>query len=136
MNVVKVFMDDQSAIVSGIGNYLIAEILYDAKISPFRDLRKLSYTDLLHLANSILKVTKSAYYDNTTGYMIMFPSFAKTHKQKVDDGIFPNYHPNIKITKSFEFKVYRNDVDPFGNEVQQDKILKNRTIHWVPNVQR
>ena len=43
---VKVLMDQQ-ALVSGIGNYLVAEILYDAKLNPHRELDKLSNKEKL-----------------------------------------------------------------------------------------
>jgi DNA-formamidopyrimidine glycosylase len=136
MNVVKVLMDDQSAIVSGIGNYLIAEILYDAKISPFSDLTNLTGTQLKKLAHSIRKIVKIAYYDNGTGYMGNFPDFLKKHKERIANGKFPNYHRDIDVPDSFQFKVYGQKTDPLGNEVQNDEIIVGRTIHWVPTVQK
>lgn len=134
-NIVKVLMD-QNAIVSGIGNYLVAEILYDAKLSPHNKLDKLTNTEKEKLAHSIRKVVKQSYYDNGTGYMKHYSKFMKDHPVKVDKIIFPNYHPDIKTKKRFEFKVYNQDKDPKGNKVKRESIIKGRTFHWVPKVQK
>ncbi|VBB17846.1 formamidopyrimidine-DNA glycosylase [Yasminevirus sp. GU-2018] len=134
-NLVKVLMD-QDAIVSGIGNYLVAEILYDAKLNPHRSLTALSDKEIKGLAHSIRKIMKYSYYDNTTGYMEHFKTFMKTHSQRIDDGKFPNYHSDIKPKIGFTFRVYQQKQDPDGNEVVQDEIVKDRTIHWVKEVQK
>lgn len=134
-NLVKVLMD-QEAIVSGIGNYLVAEILYDAKLNPHRDLKDLSEEEMKTLAHSIRKIAKLAYYNNVSGYMDHFKIFMKTHSERVDQGIFPNYHPDIKSNKKFTFKVYQQSRDPLGNNVENDEIVKGRTIHWVKNIQK
>jgi formamidopyrimidine-DNA glycosylase len=134
-NLVKVLMD-QEAIVSGIGNYLVAEILYDAKLNPHRSLDDLSDEEIHTLAHSIRKIAKEAYYNNGSGYMEYYESFMSTHSQRIDDGVFPNYHPDIESKKSFKFKVYQQKHDPLGNKVQNDEIVKDRTIHWVKNIQK
>lgn len=135
-NVVKVLMNDQSAVVSGIGNYLIAEILYDAKISPHRDLDELSRIELKRLSHSIRFVAKTAYGDNATGYMEKFPEFLVQHKEKIKKGIFPNFHPDIRLNGRFQFKVYGQQYDPHGNIVQKDNIIKGRTLYWAPSIQK
>lgn len=134
-NLVKVLMD-QEAIVSGIGNYLVAEILYDAKLDPHRSLTNLSDDEMKALAHSIRKIVKSAYYNNNSGYMEHFKLFMKTHSSRIDSGVFPNYHPDIKSNKKFSFKVYQQKQDPNGNDVENDEIVKDRTIHWVKAVQK
>lgn len=134
-NLVKVFLN-QTAIVSGIGNYLIAECLYDAKLNPHRNLNDLSNNEIKTLAHSIRKITKNAYYKNTTGYMKYFKIFMKTHSEKIDKNIFPNYDPDIKIKTPFEFKVYQQKTDPYGNIVKADMIVKDKRIYWVPKVQK
>jgi formamidopyrimidine-DNA glycosylase len=135
LNLVKTLMD-QEAIVSGIGNYLVAEILYDAKLNPHRDLSDLSTNEKKQLAHSIRKITKYAYYDNTSGYMEHFKTFMKTHAERIDSGVFPNYHSDIKPIKNFKFKVYQQTTDPEGHKVQNDEIIKGRTIHWVKEIQK
>jgi formamidopyrimidine-DNA glycosylase len=136
-NIVKVLMGDQSAIVSGIGNYLIAEILYDAKINPHRMLSNLSRTEKKRLAHSMRKITKYSYYDNKTGYMLNYIRFMENHPTNIDKRIFPNYLPDIVANgSSFQFNVYGKDKDPKNNTVKKDSIIKNRTIHWVPKIQK
>jgi len=134
-NLVKVLMN-QELIISGIGNYLVAEILYDAKLDPHRSLTDLSDTELKRLAFSIRKITKEAYYNNTSGYMDYFKTFMKTHTEKIDNHIFPNFHEDIPANDPFQFKVYQLKHDPFGNKVHNDEIIKGRTIHWVPEIQK
>jgi formamidopyrimidine-DNA glycosylase len=132
----KILMD-QNAIISGVGNYLSAEILYDAKLRPQRKLDKLSLVEKKRLAHSMRKIVKHSYYDNKTGYMQHYIQFMENHPVKVDKRIFPNYHPDIKIDTPFEFKVYGQDADPDGNKVESDDtIIKGRSIHWVPKVQK
>ena len=75
---------DQNDIVSGIGNYLSAEILYDAKISPHRQLDKLSNTEKKQLAHSMRKIVKLAYYDNKTGYMEHYIQFMIHSKKQIN----------------------------------------------------
>ena len=132
-NVVKVLMN-QNAIVSGIGNYLVAEILYDAKISPYTNMDELSKDRLKKLVHSMRKITKMAYYDNITGYMVNFKGFMNNHPKDIHNGMFPNYLPDI-AGKKFRFNVYQQEKDSKGNIVQRDEIVKGRTIHWVPSVQ-
>lgn len=136
-NLVMVLMD-QSALVSGIGNYLVAEILYDAKLSPYRNIDDLSKADKKRLAHSMRKIVKESYYDNKTEYMEYLSEFMKKHPKRVDKQIFPNYHSDIKATREFKFKVYKKKKDSSsnGNPIRTDSIVKNRTIYWVPNVQK
>ncbi len=135
-NVIKALMEDQTAIVSGIGNYLICEILYDAKISPFATMELLNDLQMMKLAHSIRKITKHAYYNNSQGYMIYFSDFINMHKKGIDNFEFPNYHDDIKIKKQFKLKVYKQTHDSHGNEVKKDSVVKGRTIYWVPLIQQ
>lgn len=135
LNLVKILMD-QETLVSGIGNYLVAEILYDAKLDPHRQLNDLSKDEKNVLAQSMRKIAKYAYYNNNSGYMTYFEEFMKTHSKKIDNGEFPNYQSDIISDDKFEIKVYQKMFDPHGHTVQKDKIMKNRTIHWVPYEQK
>jgi formamidopyrimidine-DNA glycosylase len=132
-SIFKVLMDQTAKVglLSGLGNYLTPEILYRAKISPFREIGSLSNDDIKKLSHSIKYVTKLSYYNNTTGYMTNFGSFIKTHKEKIDDGKYPEYHPEIKLKEdTFKFNVYRQKKDPLGNEVERDVTINNgRTVY-------
>jgi formamidopyrimidine-DNA glycosylase len=125
-------------IFSGLGNYLIPEILYDAKLSPYRQIGGLSKDELLTLSHSIKYITKLSYYNNITGYMTNFGDYSEKHKKGIDDGTYQNYHNDIKLkhTDKFSFNIYQKKKDPLGNPVEKDKVLnKGRTTHWVKNVQ-
>ncbi len=115
------------SIGSGIGNYLVAEILYDAKISPYTKLAALFNNNnlLFTLNNSIKKIIKLSFITNFTDY-IKF-----NHKN------LPNYIPDIHFNDNefFEFKVYRKNKDPYGNIVTPAHIIDNRTTYYVNNLQ-
>lgn len=125
-------------IFSGIGNYLAPEILYNAKISPRRSIGSLSDKELLILSHSIKYIVKLSYYNNKTGYMKNFESFIDKHREKINDGYFPNYHTDINLKNNeFQFNVYRLNKDPYGNEILKDKdIVNGRTVYWVPKIQK
>lgn len=130
---------EKDGIISGIGNYLMAEILYDAKISPYRQAGSLTDSEIKKLGKSVKYITKLSYYNNETGYMTHFDDFIKVHKEKIDNNTYPEYHSEIKLKKKdkFEFKVYRQKKDPEGNEVLADKKLqKTRSTYWVPQIQK
>ncbi len=134
-----VLMDQtiNDGLLSGLGNYLTPEILYRAKISPFREIGSLTDSDIFVLSESIKYVTKLSYYNNTTGYMTNFGSFIKTHKEKIDSGKYPEYHSDIKLKENiFKFNVYKQKEDPLGNEVERNTTInKGRTVYWVPKIQ-
>lgn len=127
--IVTILMN-QKLIGSGIGNYLSAEILYRAKISPYRLGTSLSSSDLSNLKYWIKYMVKLCYVDNHIGYMINLEDEANKIKRK-------NYHPEIKLKdKEFDFQVYKQSEDPLGNKVERDEIIKGRTTYWVPAVQK
>jgi formamidopyrimidine-DNA glycosylase len=55
-NEICVILLNQHYLVSGLGNYLKCEILYDAKLSPFRTIESLTNKDISVLYHSIIKV--------------------------------------------------------------------------------
>jgi DNA-formamidopyrimidine glycosylase len=103
--------------ISGIGNYLKAEILYDAKIKPDRILEELSDKDIETLYNSTIKIVNISLKSN--GLTI------KDYKTPSDEkGIFDTC-------------VYNKTTDPLGNPV----IIGNfkdgeRSTYWCPTVQK
>ena len=127
--IIKLLMD-QTKLGSGLGNYLTAEILYRAKLSPKRLGSSLSNSDVTRLTRWIKYTVKLSYVDNHIGYM-------KNLEKEADKIRRKNYHPDIKLKKKeFEFLVYRQKTDPFGNKVKADNIIKGRTTYWVPKVQK
>lgn len=101
--------------ISGVGNYLKAEILYYCKIAPNRLLGQLSDQDKYNLYYWISYLINSSYQSNG----------ATLYTYKSPDGKFG------------EFKriVYNCNFDPHGNPVKKQTFKDGRTTHWVPNVQ-
>lgn len=136
--IVKVLLkqDIKDGIGSGIGNYLSAEILYRAGISPHRHIGKLSDEELLKLSTVIKKILKSCYMSNITGYMKNMAEYVPVHQKQVEEEKFPDFHPEIKHVEKFEFLVYGRKEDNFGNKVKAEQIEKDRTTYWVPAIQK
>lgn len=138
--IVKALMEQGNrGLVSGIGNYLQAEILYRAKLHPETPLCDLKADEEVsnRLARAIRFVTKLSYLTNKSGYMEHFDHFFEERDQLIADGKLPIYHPDEKIPKGlkFEYNVYRKKKDPYGNAVKVDKFISGRSTYWVPEVQ-
>lgn len=130
-SVVSVLMD-QKKIGSGIGNYLVAEVLYLSGISPHRKCNTLTPEEIKKLTYNIKYMVKLCYLSGGTEYMNILEKEA-IKIPRID------YHPSIKIEKKdlkFVFNVYRQKEDPLGNPVQADRIVKDRTTYWVPKIQK
>jgi len=115
---ISVILLDQS-LVSGIGNYLVSEILWKAKVSPHRKVKDLSNDEL-----------KKIY------------KYAKQIAEKMidlsDDELQKLLNGDTKFITNYKkrpFKVYRKDKDPNNNKIKQEKI-NGRTKHWVPSRQK
>ena len=105
-------------IISGVGNYLKAEALYDAKLSPHRRCGNLTSEEIETLYNSIRTIITASYKagGSTIRNYIDFTGSLGTYSQ--------------------HFKVYRKDQDPNGNPVITEETLDGRTTHWVPLIQK
>ena len=139
--IVSVLMSQEkkSGIGSGLGNYLVPEILYRAKISPHRKIKTLSKSEIKLLHNAIKYQLRLCYIHNNTEYISHMSKFLSTHPNKIQQNIFPNYYDNISIDKSdikSFFKVYRQKKDPDGFDVIGDHIISGRTTYWSPEVQK
>jgi DNA-formamidopyrimidine glycosylase len=129
--IVEVLMSqDKNSIGSGLGNYLVPEILYNAKLSPHRTIKSLSKDDILHLSHAIKYILKWCYTNNATEYISHLQDFIKTRKG------FPKYLASTKVpNKPFYFHVYRQKHDKLNNPIIGEKIITGRTTYWCPNVQ-
>lgn len=128
---IATILTDQKKIGSGIGNYLIAEILYMAKISPHRKGVDINDNELETLIKSIRYMVKLSYISNHIGYMTNLEDESQHLERK-------KYLNEIKIKKKdmeFQFKVYRQKKDPLGNTVNISK-MHRRSIHWVKKIQK
>lgn len=134
--VVMMSQDAKDGIGSGLGNYLVPEILYRAKISPHRTISSLTKQDLIALNKAIKHQLKLCYISNTTNYISHLSKFLETHRKNVENGNFPDYHKNVKIGKEkCNFNVYRREADDDNNPVTGEVIIPGRTTYWVPDVQ-
>jgi formamidopyrimidine-DNA glycosylase len=103
----KVMIEKQS-FVAGIGNYMRAEILYFARISPFRRVKEISSKEWDKIAHECNRIFKDSY------------------KIQKKNGLH-----------TYPFAVYRRRRDDKGRKVVSDKLgAGDRTIWWVPEVQK
>lgn len=107
---------DQS-VVSGVGNYLKAEILYNVRISPHRlcsEITEDEFQSLFHASRNIMKLSYASggatikNYKDTSG----------------KNGVYTR-----------RFAVYNQKTDPLGHIVIREKTADKRTTHWVPEIQ-
>ena len=105
-------------IVSGIGNYLKAECLYESKISQHRLCSQITQEESDNLFHTCRKIIRRSY--ESGGATI------STYRQ-------PNGEKGLY---SRRFAVYNQKHDPFGHLVVKEKTLDKRTTHWVPEVQK
>lgn len=111
----EIFMNQ--SYLSGIGNYLKSEILYQSRISPYRKLESLNENDIEILYKNIIKISNDSL--------------------KAGGATIRNYS-NINDEKGkyvFFFKVYQQKKDPNGFEVKRIETKDKRTTHWVEEVQ-
>ena len=114
-NICKVLMDQ--SVVCGIGNYVKADSLWLAKISPHLNVSDISDSDLSLLNNCIKKVLRESY--ESGGATI------KTYENF--DGEKGEY--------AEQFLVYNRKTDSDGNEVVREHTPDGRTTHWSPKRQ-
>lgn len=112
----QVMMDQ--GVFAGVGNYIRAEALYLAKMSPWRPSNLLKKEEILSLCQAIVDVMKDSYAHQ--GATIL------TYKDA--------YGAEGKYSSCF--KVYGQKTDPFGHKIVKEETADKRTIHWCPTVQR
>ena len=114
-NITKFLMDQEN--ISGIGNYLKAEILYESKISPHRTVGSLSDDEVKILYENIKKIPKLSY---------QWKGMSKSDYKDIDGkkGDFEKF-----------LKVYCQEKDIHGNKVKREKTKDGRTTYWVPSIQ-
>lgn len=99
----------QDGLVSGIGNYLKSEILYDARISPTRLVRSLTTEEWARLVTAGKRVFRRKR-----------ASIASENMQAYMDTM----------------RVYGNTDDGRGHRVERFQTNDRRTTYWVPEVQK
>lgn len=105
-------------IFSGVGNYIRAEALYAAKISPWKPSNLLTKDEVLALCNACVEVMEESYKHQ--GATI------QTYKTVYgEEGRYSSC-----------FKVYGKKTDPLGNKIIKEEMDGGRTIHWCPTIQK
>ncbi len=119
----------EQKVIAGCGNYLRAEALYIAKISPFRTIKDLSENEITILYDILVQLAWY-YYNEKKGREINIID----NKYKLSADYKKQGPSKYKPADGF-FHVYRQKYDRLGNKVLT-KEINNRTIHYVPNIQK
>lgn len=106
------------SLIGGIGNYIKAEVLYRAKLSPHRIVSSLSDAEFAELNKATQEVIVSSY--TSRGATI------KTYKGM--DGESGDY--------VFSFHVYGRSICENGFTVVKEITKDSRMTHWVPQIQK
>lgn len=112
----QVLMDQ--SVFAGVGNYIRAEALYKAGMSPWRQSNLLVKEDVELLSKSIIDVMQESYEHQ--GATIL------TYKDA--------YGAEGKYSSCF--KVYNQKKDPNGSTIIKQDTPDGRTIHWCPAIQK
>jgi len=111
---ISVFMLDQEKF-SGVGNYLRAEILYLAKINPFRISNTLTVEEITQIYNFSIDRIDVAY--------------------KARGLSFSDYEDPYGRDGSYDPLIYDKKISPEGYNIKKEKTSDGRTIHWVSEIQ-
>ena len=106
------------SIISGVGNYLKAEILYCSEISPHRLIKDIKNSEWRKLHDNTLEQSRRSY--KLGGATIA------TYRQ-------PNGKEGLYNRR---FAVYNQKTDPNGKTVIKEQTSDKRTTHWVPEIQK
>ena len=106
------------SVISGVGNYLKAEILWNSKVSPNRLIKDITNNEWHNLYYNTFTQSKKSY--------------------KLGGATIESYRqPNGKEgLYSRRFAVYNQKTDPNGMVVIKEKTADKRTTHWVPEIQK
>jgi len=110
-------------LLSGIGNYLRADILWLTKISPFRPMADVSAQDIKKIYDAAKLLAHSKY----------------DYKAALKDHRIPKAHAKLPEDYGREFYVYNSTTDPEGHAVKKEELYEGsqkRFIYWVPSRQK
>lgn len=108
---------DQS-VISGVGNYLKAEVLYRSEISPWRSVTDITANEYQILAKNVVDVALQSYRSQG----------ATISTYRTPDG--------SKGTTQFDFLVYSKKACPKDHPVIRDETPDGRTSHWCVQCQK
>lgn len=105
------------SLIGGIGNYIKAEVLYRARVSPHRLVKDITKREFSLLNESCEEVIKSSFLNKGASIRTYY---------NVDGSVgeFP-----------FFFFVYGRETCINGYQVKRETTADGRTTHWVPEIQ-
>jgi formamidopyrimidine-DNA glycosylase len=115
-SICQMLMDQ--TVFAGVGNYIKAESLYKAGISPWRLSNKLTDQEVELLCQSIIEVVNTS----------LAHQGATISTYKTAYGEEGRY--------SSLFQVYGKKIDPLGNPIIAQITPDKRTTHWCPTIQK
>jgi len=107
---------DQSC-VSGVGNYLRAEALYDCGIDPWRCVADITSEEYVKLYESTVRIAKESYESHGATIRTYRSVDGRTGESQ------------------FYFKVYGQSTCPSGHETIRRQDSNGRTMHWCTSCQ-
>lgn len=111
----QLLMDQK--LFAGVGNYIRAEALYQAKISPWRPGSAISKEEVVKLFDALVEVMDVSYQ----------------HQGATISTYSTPYGEEGKYSSCF--KVYGQKQDPMGNQIVKEETPEGRAIHWCPAIQ-
>ena len=106
------------ALIGGIGNYIKAEVLYRAGVSPHRQVKTLSDIEFSKLNEATRDVVRSSFANRGA-------SISTYKGMDGEDGDFV-----------FSFKVYGRNICEQGYPVVKEVTREGRTTWWSPEIQK
>jgi formamidopyrimidine-DNA glycosylase len=109
-------------IISGVGNYLRADILWLSKVSPFRKVKDLSPLEIKHIYHNMLLLSWGIY------------NRKKGIKLKLISS-----HDKLPSAYKRDFFVYNQSTDIYDNPIIKTELYESsqkRFIYWVPQIQK
>ena len=115
---IRAVLMDQERVCSGIGNYVVAETLYRARVNPFRKFKDITEAELKLILKFAIEVATKAF----ESYGMSFKDFLNPDGQQ---GRYVHF-----------IQVYMKLVTPKGEQVVSQKDSQNRMVWWCPEVQK
>jgi DNA-formamidopyrimidine glycosylase len=112
LTLAEVLMDQR--VISGVGNYLKAEALWAARLSPHRKVLDLSADDLLRLVDCVVDCAQASYESGG----------ATIATYRDPEGVVGE--------ATQRFACYGRIIDADGNVVTRERTRDGRTTHWTP----
>lgn len=109
---------DQKRVCSGIGNYILSEVLYRARINPWIKIKDVTEEMKEKLFKACKKVFLGAFEKGGNSIQDYLDLYGKVGQYQ------------------FKLCVYGKKTDKKGNQVEKQTGPHKRTIHWVPKLQK